>query len=101
MARRSDGFLTLPGGVGTLEEFFEILTWAVLGLHAKPIGLLNIGGYFDPLLALLDHAVAERFVRREHLELLRVSDDPEALAADLLAHEPPAPGPKWIDLEQT
>jgi uncharacterized protein (TIGR00730 family) len=101
MARRCAGFLTLPGGVGTLEEFFEILSWAVLGLHAKPIGLLNVGGYYDPLLALLDHGVAEGFIRPEDLGLLRVSDDPEALAADLLAHAPPPRRPKWIDLDQT
>jgi uncharacterized protein (TIGR00730 family) len=89
MAERASGFLTLPGGVGTYEEFFEILTWAALGLHAKPMGLLNVDGYFDPLLRLLDHAVAEGFVRAEHLELLQVSSDPEALAAALLMRTPP------------
>ena len=101
MATRAAGFLALPGGVGTFEEFFEILTWAVLGLHRKPLGILNVAGYYDPLLRLLDHAVAERFVRPEHLGLLRVSDDPEALAADLLGHVPPPPGPRWIDPDQT
>jgi uncharacterized protein (TIGR00730 family) len=101
MASRSDGFLALPGGIGTFEEFFEILTWAALGLHGKPIGLLNVEGYFDPLLALLDHAVAERFVRPDHLDLVIVSDQPETVAVDLLAHTPPSPGPKWIDLEPT
>jgi uncharacterized protein (TIGR00730 family) len=101
MAARSAGFLALPGGVGTLEELFEIVSWAVLGLHQKPVGLLNVEGYFDPLLAMLDRAVAERFVRPEHLALLAVSDHPESLAADLLARTPPPPGPKWIDLEQT
>src|SRR5438128_12123639 len=100
MASRSAGFLALPGGVGTFEEFFEILTWAALGLHGKPIGLLNVEGYFDPLLALLDHAVAERFVRPEHLSLLLVSDQPDTLPIDLRGHTPPSPGPKWIDLEQ-
>ncbi len=64
MARRADAFLTLPGGIGTFEEFFETLSWAALKLHHKPMGVLNVAGYFDPLLALLDHAVAERFVRR-------------------------------------
>ena len=88
MASRSSGFLTLPGGVGTYEEFFEILTWAGLGLHRKPIGVLNVEGYFDPLLALLDHAVAERFVRPEHLELIVMSDQPETLVADLLGTDP-------------
>jgi uncharacterized protein (TIGR00730 family) len=100
MAGLSAGFLALPGGVGTFEEFFEIITWAVLGLHRKPIGLLNVAGYYDPLRALLDHAVTERFLRPEHRALVVLSDQPEALAADLLAHVPPSPGPKWIDLEQ-
>jgi uncharacterized protein (TIGR00730 family) len=100
MAGLSAGFLALPGGVGTFEEFFEIVTWAVLGLHRKPIGLLNVAGYYDPLRALLDHAVAERFLRPEHRARIVVSDQPEAIAADLLAHVPPSPGPQWIDLEQ-
>jgi hypothetical protein len=98
MARLASGFLALPGGVGTYEEFFEILTWAALGLHAKPIGLLNVAGFFDPLLRLLDHAVAERFVRPRHLGLVHVSDDPEAIAADLLQRTPPDPGPLMPDL---
>lgn len=101
MAGRSAAFLALPGGVGTFEEFFEILTWAVLGLHGKPIGVLNVAGYFDPLIALLDHAVAERFVRPEHLRMLLVSDDPDEIVARLRDFVPPSPGPKWIDLEQT
>ncbi len=100
MARHSAAFLILPGGVGTLEEFFEVLTWAALGLHNKPIGVLNVAGYFDPLLALLDHTVAERFVRPAHLELIVVSDQPDALASGLLSHTPPQPGPRWIDLDQ-
>ena len=78
-------FLTLPGGIGTFEEFFETLSWAGLGLHQKPMGVLNVAGYFDPLLALLEHARAERFVRPEHLRLLRVGTDADALVADLLA----------------
>lgn len=101
MARLSDAFLMLPGGVGTYEEFFEIFTWGLLGIHAKPIGILDVEGYFGPLHALIDHAVAERFLRREHLELLLRSDDPEWMAANLLRHVPPPPGPKWIDLERT
>jgi len=99
MARLSAGFLTLPGGVGTFEEFFEILSWAVLGLHSKPMGILNVEHYFDPILNLLDHAVAARFVRPEHLDLLLVSDNPESIATSLLSYVPPAPGPKWLDLE--
>jgi uncharacterized protein (TIGR00730 family) len=101
MARLSSGFITLPGGVGTFEEFFEILTWAVLGLHNKPLGLLNIDGYFDPLLALLDHGVTEGFIRPIHLGLLLVSSEPEAIVSDLLAHKPPPPGPLWIEPDQT
>jgi uncharacterized protein (TIGR00730 family) len=84
MARLASGFLMLPGGIGTYEEFFETLTWAAIGLHAKPIGLLNVDGYFDPLLHLLDHAVNERFVNPAHLDLIQVSSDPETLVADLL-----------------
>jgi hypothetical protein len=98
MARLASGFLTLPGGVGTYEEFFEILTWSALGLHAKPIGVLNVAGYFDPLLGLLDRAVAERFVRPTHLDLIHVSDDPETIAADLLMRTPPDPGPLMPEL---
>ena len=102
MAQRSAAFLAMPGGVGTFEEFFEILTWAVLGLHQKPIGLLNIEHYFDPLLNLLNHAVAEGFVRPEHLNLILVSDDPESLATRLTTHQPPpSRGPMWIDIDQT
>jgi uncharacterized protein (TIGR00730 family) len=102
MAQRCSAFLALPGGVGTFEEFFEVLTWAVLGLHAKPIGLLNVERYFDPLLSLLNHAVAEGFVRPQHLDLILVSDDPDALVERLSTHvPPPSMGPMWIDINQT
>lgn len=90
MTTLSDAFLTLPGGVGTYEEFFEILSWAGLGIHAKPIGLLNVEGYFDPLLALLEFGADNGFVRRRFLDPLRVSADPEALASDILTHAPPS-----------
>ncbi|MEO7202023.1 MAG: TIGR00730 family Rossman fold protein [Candidatus Tumulicola sp.] len=70
MASLSDAFVTLPGGIGTLDEFFDILSWSILGLHAKPIGLLNYLGFFDPLLAQLDHMVAEGFIKPELRELL-------------------------------
>ncbi|HZW33479.1 MAG TPA: TIGR00730 family Rossman fold protein [Isosphaeraceae bacterium] len=93
MARRADAFLTLPGGIGTFEEFFETLSWAALGLHRKPIGILNVAGYFDPLLSLLDHAVTERFLRPEVLNLLLVSTDPEALVVEL-RDRAPAIGPR-------
>lgn len=88
MARRADAFLTLPGGIGTFEEFFETLSWAGLKLHQKPMGLLNVAGYFDPLLALLDHAVAARFVREASLDLLVVSADPEAVIEELARRTP-------------
>jgi uncharacterized protein (TIGR00730 family) len=93
MARRADAFLTLPGGIGTLEEFFETLSWAALGLHQKPLGILNIAGYFDPLIALLDHAVAERFLCPDVLNLLVTSTDPEALVAEL-SDRAPSIGPR-------
>jgi uncharacterized protein (TIGR00730 family) len=85
MAGRAHAFLTLPGGIGTFEEFFETLSWAALGLHQKPMGILNVGGYFDPLLALLDHAVAVGFVRPEHRALLCVSADHQAIVSELMA----------------
>ncbi len=97
MADLADAFAALPGGYGTADELFEILTWAQLGLHKKPIGMLNVGGFFDPLLAWVDHCVREGFLRREHRELLRRSADPEELVA-LLEQAHPAPQtPKWID----
>src|SRR5262245_38794419 len=83
MADLSGSFVLLPGGLGSLEEFFEVWTWGQLGLHRKPYGVLNVDGYFDPLLAFLDHAVAERFVRQKHRELLIVDDNPERLLARL------------------
>jgi uncharacterized protein (TIGR00730 family) len=101
MATMSSAFLTLPGGIGTFEEFFEILSWGALGIHRKPIGILNVGGYFDPLLALLDHGVAQQFIRHESLSPLRVADDADALIAELLAYVPPATGPRWIRLEES
>ncbi|MEJ7639016.1 MAG: LOG family protein [Singulisphaera sp.] len=83
------------------EGFFKIRTLAVLSLHRMPIGVLNVEGDFDPLLTLLDHAVAERFFRPEHLERIVLSDLPAMLAADLLGRTPPAPGPKWIGFDKT
>lgn len=100
MAQHSDAFLTLPGGIGTFEEFFETLSWAALRLHHKPMGLLNTAGYFDPLLALLDHARAERLMRAEVLDLMVVSRDPEAIVADLAAHAPSARPPQAIDVSE-
>jgi hypothetical protein len=101
MATRASGFLALPGGVGTYEEFFEIVTWAALGLHRKPIGILNVEGYFDPLLALLEHGVAEGFIRGKHLRGLLVSTNPERIVASLLDRDLPPPAEQWINLDQT
>lgn len=96
MAELSDAFVALPGGLGTLEELAEVLTWAQLGLHRKPCALLDVGGYWQPLTALLDHAVAERFVRPEHRAMLLMDDDPEAILDRLSSYRPPAVE-KWID----
>jgi hypothetical protein len=96
MADLSDAFVALPGGLGTLEELAEMLTWAQLGLHAKPCGLLDVCGYYDGLLAFLDHAVTERFVRREHRALLLAACEPEELLARLAMYRPPAVE-KWLD----
>lgn len=96
MAERAEAFCVLPGGLGTLDETFEMLTWAQLGLHAKPIVLLNHEGYWDPLLALVDRLVANRYVRPEHRALLRVAPDLEALLP-LLARLPPDSGIEDLD----
>ena len=95
MAELSDGFVALPGGVGTLEEIFEAWTWAQLGLHTKPCGFLNAAGYFDGLISFLDHAVSEQFVKAPHREMLVVSDDPGDLLDRFAAYRAPAV-PKWI-----
>jgi uncharacterized protein (TIGR00730 family) len=100
MAELSDAFIALPGGIGTLEELFEVYTWAQLGIHAKPLGLLDVAGYFQPLVAFLDHAVQERFLRPEMRTLLAVSDGLNDLLAALEASEP-VTLQKWIDLDQT
>jgi uncharacterized protein (TIGR00730 family) len=99
MAELSDAFLALPGGFGTFEELFEVVTWAQLGIHRKPIGLLNVGGYYDGLIGFLDHAVAEEFVSRENRGLVLIADTPEALLDRLAAH-PPGAGPEWITPEE-
>lgn len=89
MAELADAFVALPGGFGTLEEFCEALTWAQLGIHRKPCGLLNVEGFFDPLLSLFDHAVRERFVSPDHRALVVVEDDPERLLDTLSRWTPP------------
>ena len=101
MADLAGGFVALPGGIGTLEELFEVYTWAQLGLHQKPCALLNVEGYYDAVADFLGHAVAERFLREETRELLMVESDPATLIERLHSFEPPAAVPKWIDREET
>jgi len=96
MAELADGFIALPGGIGTLEEFFETWTWGQLGMHAKPCGLLNVAGYFDPLLEFLDHAVAEKFVRDVHRSMVVVESDPAVLLSRFESYDPPRVV-KWIN----
>ena len=101
MTELSDAFIALPGGAGTLEELFEVYTWAQLGLHSKPCGLLDVEDYYSGLAAFLDHAVCERFLREEHRAALLVERDPRTLIDRLRAFEPRAVTPKWIDREET
>ena len=89
MAELADAFVALPGGFGTFEELFEVITWAQLGMHRKTIGLLNSAGYFDPLTALVDHAVEEGFIKPSHRELIVVEDRPATLLDRMDAHELP------------
>lgn len=100
MADLADGFIALPGGLGTLEETLEIWTWAQLGIHRKPVGLLNVRGYFDPLLAFVEHGVAERFIRTEHAGMLLVDSSPDALLDQFETYVAPVV-PKWLDREKT
>jgi len=101
MADLADGFVALPGGFGTFEELFEIVTWAQLGLHAKPIGVLDVCGYFDALAVLVEHAIAERFVLPEYRQLIVRAAEPEALLDRLVAYRPPAGLKKWIGIGET
>jgi uncharacterized protein (TIGR00730 family) len=95
LAELSDGFIAMPGGFGTLEEIVEMLTWAQLGIHAKPCGLLNLGGYFDQLLAFFRHAETQGFIRAAHREMLLVESDVEGLLARFRDYEAPRVG-KWM-----
>jgi hypothetical protein len=100
MARLSDAFVALPGGIGTMEELFEVLTWGYLGIHAKPTGLLDVGGYWRPLIRLLDHAVEEGFLRPAHRKLVVVERSPARLLERLARHRVPA-ATRWIDEKET
>ena len=100
MAELADGFLALPGGFGTLGELAEVLTWAQLGLHDKPCGVLDVAGYFTPLVTFFDHAVAEGLLRREHRSMLLVDDDPARLLEAFATWRPPLVA-KWIERSET
>lgn len=83
MAKLADGFIAMPGGMGTLEELFEMLTWSQLGIHAKPVGLLNVDGFYDSLMGFIGHASGEGFIRPQHAALMMVESDPQALVQRL------------------
>ena len=100
LAELSDGFVAMPGGLGTLEELFEVWTGGQLGLHRKPYGMLNVNGYFSPLLTFLDHAVTEQFFRPVYRALLVVDTEPASLLARMEAMDPP-PLPRWVRPETT
>jgi uncharacterized protein (TIGR00730 family) len=96
LAEMADAYDALPGGLGTLEEFTEIWTWGQLGLHRKPYGILDVAGYYAPLLDFLDHALAQGFVRPEHRAMVHVAENPAALL-DAMVHAPPPALPKYLD----
>ncbi len=96
MAELSDAFVALPGGFGTLEELFETITWTQLGIHRKPIGLLNIAGFYDPLLAMIEHSIVQGFVRPKYRGMLVAESDPATLLDRLVAHQSPDGIVQWI-----
>jgi uncharacterized protein (TIGR00730 family) len=100
MSELSEGFVALPGGTGTLEEFFEVQTWAQLGEHGKPCGLLNVANYYEPLLDLFDHMVARGFLSEEHRAMVLVENEPRPLLDAFARYRPPKVV-KWIDRGQT
>jgi uncharacterized protein (TIGR00730 family) len=100
MAELSAGFIALPGGFGTLEEFCEAVTWTQLGVHAKPCGLLNVGGFYDALLAFFAHALAEQFLRPTHSAIVIAEADPVRLLDRLAAWHPPDVA-RWLDVKET
>jgi hypothetical protein len=99
MAELSDGFIALPGGLGTFEELFEVITWSQLGFHRKNIGLLDVAGFFDPLVRMVDHAIQEGFVQSTHRELIVVEERPDALLDRLASHELPQVR-RWLGPEE-
>jgi uncharacterized protein (TIGR00730 family) len=99
MAELSDGFIALPGGFGTFEEFCEVITWSQLGIHAKPCGLLNVEGYYDALIDLFDRGVEERFIRPEHREIVLTHAEPEKLLVQMRDFRAPQIA-KWLDMDK-
>lgn len=95
MSELSDGFIAMPGGAGTLEEFFEVWTWAQLGEHTKPCGLLNVEGYYDPMLSFLDHVETQGFLSEKHRAMILVEGEPARLLEALSNYSPPGT-PKWL-----
>ena len=100
MAEMSDAFIALPGGFGTFDELFEILTWSQIGLHTNPIGILNTLEYFNPLLVLIDHARQEGFIYSEHIDLLINESDPQILLERMEAFESPANLERWVQRKE-
>jgi uncharacterized protein (TIGR00730 family) len=101
MVELADGFIAMPGGFGTFEELFETITWCQLGIHAKPIGLLNTAGYYEPLRQMVERAIDEGFIRNTYQNLLVISSDPAELLDQLSEHEPPASAIQWVKPGQT
>ncbi len=100
MAELSDGFISLPGGFGTIEEIFEIITWSQLGMHRKPCGLLNVCHYYDKLIGFLDHAVSEQFIKSPHRSTILIDECPDVLLKKFKAYKAPETA-KWIDRKST
>ncbi len=100
MAELSDAFIAMPGGFGTFDELFEIVTWAQIGLHAKPIGLLDVAGFFAPVTQLFEHVILEGFAAQEHANLLVRRAGPAELLDALASFTPPPLGPKWTDMRR-
>lgn len=98
MAELSDGFIALPGGLGTFEELFEVLSWAQLGIHKKPIGILNISNFFDPLLHMIKNTCTEGFMNESNIKLISVSNNPSELIKQMKNYVPPLMENKWREL---
>jgi len=101
MHERSDGILALPGGWGTMEELFEMMTWAQLGLHSKPIGVLNINGFYEPFMAFLNNMVTEGLLKEDCMKMLMMSSDIFEVLENMWKYEPPAETPKWMSTQKT